>query len=275
MKSWGIDLSTDPRSIGIASLDWVRGLPAEADWHRVTDRGFLADFIRDILDDPAAVVAVDVPFGWPVTFSAFLASHSAGPTSASADPGVSERAWELLEKRVTDRWVRDELGIGGFNVSFDKLGATAAYWAQIEHELCDQGIKIDRTGREGRIIETWPRAAWLQLELQGNPATFAAESFAATLKDAVSFNNETWASLGKGRRPHVQDAIVCALVARARFLDQTVGPPPESVEIAKREGHEAAALLGHDVQTYRRFYLVADDAGAASAAGVAGQVFAV
>lgn len=39
--------------------------------------------------------------------------------------------------------------------------------------------------------------------------------------------------------------------------------------------HEAAALLGHDVQTYRRFYLVTDDNGAASAAAVAGRLFAV
>lgn len=39
--------------------------------------------------------------------------------------------------------------------------------------------------------------------------------------------------------------------------------------------HHAAALLGHDVATYRRFYLVTDDDGAASAAAVAGQLYAV
>lgn len=39
--------------------------------------------------------------------------------------------------------------------------------------------------------------------------------------------------------------------------------------------HEAAALLGHDVATYRRFYLVTDDDGAASAAAVAGRLFAI
>lgn len=38
--------------------------------------------------------------------------------------------------------------------------------------------------------------------------------------------------------------------------------------------HHAAALLGHDVATYRRFYLVTDDDGAAAAAEVAGQLFA-
>ncbi|MFT4264833.1 MAG: tyrosine-type recombinase/integrase [Nocardioides sp.] len=37
--------------------------------------------------------------------------------------------------------------------------------------------------------------------------------------------------------------------------------------------HEAAALLGHDVDTYRRFYLVPDDAGAAAAALAAGKLF--
>lgn len=39
--------------------------------------------------------------------------------------------------------------------------------------------------------------------------------------------------------------------------------------------HQAAALLGHDVQTYRRFYLVTDNDGAAAAAKAAGQLFAV
>ena len=39
--------------------------------------------------------------------------------------------------------------------------------------------------------------------------------------------------------------------------------------------HHAAALLGHDVATYRRFYLVTDDGGAASAAEAAGRLFAV
>lgn len=39
--------------------------------------------------------------------------------------------------------------------------------------------------------------------------------------------------------------------------------------------HQAAALLGHDVQTYRRFYLVTDDEGAAEAATVAGRLFAI
>lgn len=39
--------------------------------------------------------------------------------------------------------------------------------------------------------------------------------------------------------------------------------------------HHAAALLGHDVQTYRRFYLVTDDDGATAAAEAAGRLFAV
>lgn len=48
-----------------------------------------------------------------------------------------------------------------------------------------------------------------------------------------------------------------------------------ALSAAGHPDHEAAALLGHDVETYRRFYLVADDAGAAAAASVAGRLFAV
>lgn len=39
--------------------------------------------------------------------------------------------------------------------------------------------------------------------------------------------------------------------------------------------HRAAALLGHDVQTFMRIYLVTEDEGAAEAAEVAGRLFAV
>lgn len=38
---------------------------------------------------------------------------------------------------------------------------------------------------------------------------------------------------------------------------------------------QGAALLGHDVATFRKFYLVTDDDGAAAAAAVAGRLFAV
>lgn len=48
-----------------------------------------------------------------------------------------------------------------------------------------------------------------------------------------------------------------------------------ALEVAGVPEHQAAALLGHDVATYRRFYLVTDDDGAAAAAQVAGKLFAV
>lgn len=47
-----------------------------------------------------------------------------------------------------------------------------------------------------------------------------------------------------------------------------------SLQTAGVPDHEAAALLGHDVDTYRRFYLVTDDDGAAAAAKRAGALFA-
>lgn len=48
-----------------------------------------------------------------------------------------------------------------------------------------------------------------------------------------------------------------------------------ALEAAGVPAHEAAALLGHDVDTYRRFYLVTDNNGAAAAARAAGRIFAV
>jgi integrase len=48
-----------------------------------------------------------------------------------------------------------------------------------------------------------------------------------------------------------------------------------ALEAAGVPAHEAAALLGHDVDTYRRFYLVTDNNGAAAAAKAAGRIFSV
>lgn len=48
-----------------------------------------------------------------------------------------------------------------------------------------------------------------------------------------------------------------------------------ALKSAEVPDHEAAALFGHDVDTFRRFYLVTDDDGAASAAEAAGRLFAV
>lgn len=48
-----------------------------------------------------------------------------------------------------------------------------------------------------------------------------------------------------------------------------------ALQAAGLPDHQSAALLGHDVATFRRFYLVTDDDGAAAAATLAGQVFAV
>lgn len=52
-----------------------------------------------------------------------------------------------------------------------------------------------------------------------------------------------------------------------------------SIATALREAgvpeNQAAALLGHDVETYRRFYLVTDDDAAADGAAAAGKAFAI
>ncbi len=73
---------------------------------------------------------------------------------------------------------------------------------------------------------------------------------------------------------------------RFRALSRTAGMPvlkslhnvrhtlATALKAASVPDHEAAALLGHDVDTYRRFYLVTDDDGAAAAAEVAGRLFA-
>lgn len=115
------------------------------------------------------------------------------------------------------------------------------------------------------VIHTGTRAALLALWLkQGRPTSGLV-------------------IVGNDREPVQPDAYS----ARFNRLVKSAGVPKlasvhnvrhslaTTLQAAGVPDHEAAALLGHDVDTYRRFYLVTDDDGAASAATAAGKLFAV
>jgi len=172
MRTWGLDLATTPSNTGLVSIDWADGGRVRA--HRSGERTIEA--IVDLIsnsehrEDAAArgdYWAVDVPFGWPDGFGAFVATHHDGPTDVAqfgrTEPDSPRRPWQAVSHRVSDRRVRDALkGVGGFDVSFDKLGATAAAWSVIEFQLAHRGVRVDRSGLDpgARVVETWPAAAW-------------------------------------------------------------------------------------------------------------------
>ncbi len=103
-------------------------------------------------------------------------------------------------------------------------------WVLVEAQLVSLGVGIDRAGLRGAVCETYPSAAlsaWgfgkgkqTWPELQSNFAFLTADDhpFPQLASDDVC------------------DAIVCALVARARDLELTIGPPADALAAGRREG---------------------------------------
>lgn len=176
-----------------------------------------------------------MPFGWPDLFVALMADRHHGPLPAEAMPAAAHwEKWRTREvaQRRTDRFLTDDPRIRTrpLPASFQLLGATAAMWVLVEANLVSLGVEIDRAGLGGTACETYPSAAlsaWgfgkakqTWPELQTNFAFLTADQH---LHDQLASDD-------------VCDAVVCALVARARDLEHTIGPPDEDLPAGRREG---------------------------------------
>jgi predicted nuclease with RNAse H fold len=112
-------------------------------------------------------------------------------------------------------------------VAFNLLGATAASWAVVEADLMRRGVRVDRSGLVGPVIETYP-AAVVQ--------TLGHEN-AEGLVDAVASEIDLAPFAGVVRgNDHVRDALVAAVAARARQTEQSSLPDDELIHLARVEG---------------------------------------
>jgi hypothetical protein len=231
--TWGLDVSTDKAKTAAVALDWFT--PGEA---RVVDvrRPLRAVDIAPLISEHrGSRWAVDVPFGWPDLFVDLMAHRHEGPLPAEVMPAAADwKKWRTREvaQRLTDRFLTDDPRIKTrpLPASFQMLGATAAMWVLVEAQLVSLGVEIDRAGLEGTVCETYPSAAlsaWgfgkakqTWPELQANFAFLTADEHLSS-----QFASDD-----------VCDAVVCALVARARDLALTIGPPDDELAAGRREG---------------------------------------
>ncbi len=118
-------------------------------------------------------------------------------------------------------------------------------WALIDAQLVSHGVKIDRAGLEGAACETYPAAALSAWSLGRKKQTWPE------LRESFRFLMADESLLRHFSSDDVCDAVVCALVARARDLGLTVKPPDEELAAARREGwihvscESCARLVGH------------------------------
>jgi hypothetical protein len=230
--TWGLDLSTNPSSTAAVALEWTPRNAVVVDVRQPLDAAAIVDLIAEN-EDPWAV---DVPFGWAEPFAEMITHHHQGPLPNTLMPAPDE--WAVWRKqhialRQTDLFIRDHPAtrVRPLPAAFQLLGATAAMWALIESQLAGRGVFIDRSGSSGRICETYPRAALAawghrgigKASLDALQDRFPWVSMAPSLR--ASFDND-----------HARDALVCALVARARQIGATLLPDPAQAAAAEREG---------------------------------------
>jgi len=231
--TWGLDVSTSPKKTAAVALAWSgEAATVITIRHPLTAEG-VVELMAKHRDDQWAV---DVPFGWPDRFVAFMADRRDGPLPQCLLPEVSTwNTWRTAEvaRRRTDQYLLNhkQVRTRPLPASFDRLGATAAMWALIESRLAVEGVTIDRSGVTGRVCETYPRAA---------QAAWAHRDFAkptlAELKRMFPFLHVPGEFVPLLATDDVRDAVVCAVVARARQLGLTLQPPDKCMEAARREG---------------------------------------
>ena len=231
--TWGLDVSTNKAKTAAVAIDW--SIPDAA---RVVDVRHplpAAEIAPLIAEHKASTWAVDVPFGWPDLFVALMADRHHGPLPAGAMPAAAD--WERwrtrqVAQRRTDRFLTDDPRIRTrpLPASFQLLGATAAMWVLVEAQLVSFGVRVNRAGVDGTVFETYPSAALAAWGL-GKPKQTWDE-----LQSNFKFLTADDKLLGRFASDDVCDAVVCALVARARDLGLTIAPPPDELPAAQREG---------------------------------------
>ncbi|GAA1992229.1 DUF429 domain-containing protein [Isoptericola halotolerans] len=233
MRSGGIDLSTDPRKTGVATIEWYTHGARLASASLGADDDSLVELI-----DHADRTGIDCPLGWPTAFVDYVVAHRDGGLDLDVPP---TRAPLLL--RATDRHVVRKAGVRPLSVSAERIGSTAMRCAALLSRLVEAGTAVDRTGGSGAVVETYPAAAlkiW-QLPFRSYKGrTTEAQAVRAKLVEGLA-TALPWLDLGGHEnvcREHddVLDAVVCALVAGLVLLDRCDPVPPDAVQEARTEG---------------------------------------
>ena len=149
-----------------------------------------------------------------------------------------------LRYRTTDEMVIEKAGIFPLSVAAGRIAVTAMRAARLFAATATsrEAIARARTG-DGRFVETFPAAA---LAIWGFPATGykgpRKRRARARLVGELAKATSAWLTLSDQDRSRCEDsddmldALVAALVARAREIDCCVPIPSKDLDRAKVEG---------------------------------------
>lgn len=236
MKTFGIDLASDPSKTGACAITWKDG-------EAVVDKLWVGADDEELMSvhEQVGVTGIDAPFGWPAPFINFVAESS----KRQPDEWTDERKRDLRFRR-TDFRVQEITGRWPLSVSSDLIAVPAFRCAGLLERM---GV-TDRSG-DGSVYEVYPaaalhvwglkakgykglnkrkqrRALWRGLKKKTPWLRFADEG----LQELVADSDDAL------------DALVAALVVRAAKIGLTVGPRDDEHAHARSEGWIHVPLKG-------------------------------
>ena len=228
MRTLGIDFAASAKRTACCLVDW------DATTVQLLDRPLPdADLVRWITEVDLA--AIDVPLGWPDAFVAAITAHHAG----GAWPVDGEQRDEL-RFRLTDREIQ-RLGAQPLSVSSDKIGVPAMRAGRLQRLLAEAGVKVDRSGVSGRLIEVYPAAAlrvwgFRSNGYKGKDNRAVVAELCATVLGQFGAIGAAACEVLHGCDDDEFDAFICAVLARAARTGHTTAPSAEQLALARREG---------------------------------------
>ncbi len=238
--SLGIDLASQNKKTAACVIEWSAG--AARARRPLLGAGQPRDEIGWLVEAAYAAtsVGIDAPFGWPNPLVQAVSAWHTGDAWANHAP-------DDLRFRATDKQVIETTKVRPLSVSSDRIAVVAWRCARILSELRREDGTIDRAGR-GSVFEVYPAAAlrcWgLDSEGYKNRGGVAfrkeQEEARGRLLDQLH-EKADWLDLSAAWSACVEsddalDALIAALVARAAAKGLTLGPDPEELERASREG---------------------------------------
>jgi predicted nuclease with RNAse H fold len=239
----GIDVASQDDRTAICAVRWTGGgARIEPLGSRGADD---AAVVRSI--DRADRVGIDIPLGWPSAFVDAVHRHHHGDAWPSGSGAASMRELRLRE---TDLWITERARRPGqpharchpMSVSTNLIAIPAMRIARLLGP-------IDRSGA-GKVIEVYPAAALFVWGLPYRRYKGAKPELSATRQEVVrglraaapwlSASGADWDEIGEN--DHMLDALIAALVARAKhrgLCDETYDAASER---ARSEGWIALPL---------------------------------
>lgn len=238
MRTLGIDLASQPANTAMCIIEWRTDRAAVVELAGGTDRfgddlsdkRLLYAMTGDLYGPAPARTAIDAPFGWPKLFAEVIANQERWPDSLEDNPP------ELL-RRATDLAVAKITGKQPLAVTTERIAYAAIRANRMLSQLQrSTGHAVDRSGVEGSVCETYPDAALRQFGLWpkglGRNVSYKDKKVGEVRERIVEglLDRTPWLSFEDTdeqllhRSDDCLDALVCALVARAREKDQTTLP---------------------------------------------------